>query len=1653
MSTTCDKAVQLFTYLKELSKLRTTHTKNVSKYDEIIWFSDIPKEKGCHCIGWELWAQREDEKEGRGDVWIEVHKPTLMSAPEVPDALEQWIKEEEVSNSDLAEPGLRDEIVSVSDPDPETGEELTETLSIDDHPDIFEMWMEYVENSWKPWMEEDRRLQWIQKVYNDLYTVYQRAEKLGEQYEVEVGLGFLLWRSPNSGEIRHPLLAFQARVGFDSVRGIISVGPALNGPEAKLEIDMLETEDRPGVQDQQAIQEMVDELNGEPWDGPALEAILKSLANGISTESRYDRAMLRPAQISDVPQLHFAPSLILRRRRRRTFVDFYGKIVDQLKEEDDVPEGVRRLVEIVDDEPFDERDPTERSSQAKVHDTELYFPLLANDEQKRIAHRIEQSSGVLVQGPPGTGKSHTIANLVAHFLAKGQRVLVTSETPRALEVLKELLPQEIQKLCVMWLGSGPQSQKSLEASVHGITQQKVDWDPEYAVSEISNLERRLYQTRRDQANLWRELTACREAETYQHIKVFGVYSGTLEKIAIRINKEREQCGWFLDRPEPKQEPVVTSEELLELLQTQRQLTKDLVCEIKMRHLPADCLIPPADFRKLVVSEKDAFTLHKQAQKKRNYPGYDSLRSLSPDKRARMLELLKGLISRTDELAKHVHVWADRAVREIVADQDRVWQQLLEVTQEHIQVLADRSREISGLRIVGLEDRDHAEVALHAQELKAHLESGKGLGFLGPFRAKVVKRAWYLVKKVRVEGQSCGSAAALQKLLDWLEFEKRLEELADQWKAYTKPPEGNYAKQLAAYEDLCEPLRDAIAVHEMVQELKGFVSQLADLVSPHWHLREDVEALRDAVEAVDVDDRLRQVRETFTPLERTILDFVEQPDAHPATRQLLDAVRARDIIAYETAWGAVSRMNEWVQAYKRISDILQRFKASSPKTAAEYKKSFQDESWNHRFRDFHVAWGWAKTDRWLQDMCGDDKARRLTETLERSQADERRILTKLAEHKAWQHCMRKLGESERQALMAWKQAVGRIRGGTGRHAERYRQEARQKLTECRKAIPAWVMPLYQVVQTTSPQKGLFDVVIVDEASQSGPEALLLNYIATKIIVVGDDKQIAPLYVGVNRDDVVRLRHMHLKGIPHGELFDLEGSLFSQAELRFPGRIRLREHFRCMPEIIQFSNNLSYSTDPLIPLRQFGADRLEPLRTTLVGDGYRTGRSPNIENKPEARALVDQIVECLEEPEYEGKTFGVISLLGSAQATTIANLLMQEVGAEEIEKRKLLCGSPYDFQGDERDVIFLSMVDAPQDGRTCRMVRDAETQRRFNVAASRAKDQLWLFHSPTLNDLRMECLRYRLLEHCLNPSVEQPRVGDLDLDDLRRLAKSKARDGKAPEPFGSWFEVDVFLRIAERGYRVLPQYEVAGRSIDLVVEGLKGRLAVECYGDKWHGPERFAKDMERQRQLERCGWTFEIVWGSQFYRNPDTALQPLWEQLEERRIFPKQQWTEERRKKDDIPPETDEDYATAVEKATVLTASGTDASPGTIADKVTLEGSSGDEDSLPMGDRLDRAVAHDRKRRKHRPETLSPRTIQQAIVAALENCPNNTCTEKTITSRVLKQLGVITRGNPRAEFEKRVKRNVGTLKRKGLVEEYKAKNKRLRLLHRAQDLTLF
>jgi very-short-patch-repair endonuclease len=290
---------------------------------------------------------------------------------------------------------------------------------------------------------------------------------------------------------------------------------------------------------------------------------------------------------------------------------------------------------------------------------------------------------------------------------------------------------------------------------------------------------------------------------------------------------------------------------------------------------------------------------------------------------------------------------------------------------------------------------------------------------------------------------------------------------------------------------------------------------------------------------------------------------------------------------------------------------------------------------------------------------------------------------------------------------------------------------------------------------------------------------------------------------------------------------------------------------------------------------------------VKEGYQEAEV----NRVEVERIVNKIVEICEDEKYAEKTIGVITLLGKFQATEIETLLRDRLHQSEIEARKIICGEPYQFQGDERDVILLSMV-AANNERTRAFVKESEKQR-LNVAMSRAKEQVILFHSVRSSDLGHNCIRRQLIDFFnkqktgTSDGTTSNAASELrrDWENWERIAHESSRNiEKPPRPYESWFELDVALEIMRKGYAITPQYEIIGKRIDLVVEGGQSRLAVECDGDYWHGPEKYEEDMHRQRQLERCGWEFFRIRSSSFCLNKEKSLAKLWDLLERRNIFP-------------------------------------------------------------------------------------------------------------------------------------------------------------------------
>ncbi len=1707
------QAKDLFTFLAEVKKLSSPTIKDCDTYDQVIWVSELPRDKGCYTKAWNLIGQ---PAEKTSDNWLEIEKPQLDTPPELPDGLELFVKDKEWRDSSFEEPTLkavsREKLIRHFLPDEDIEPEY-QTVSINENEDIFEAYVEYVDGpwmlwakkcialaaecvadsaipdcpsppvtllpwldidklkdyklnepplldeisveidnkfdeaklkletewrryldkKWNSWAEVDRKQQKIQKIYNQLYSIYQRHQKLGEQYEIVIGFGCLLWKAPKSKFVRRHVLTLEANIDFDPRLGVISVNAPLTGTEYSVEDDMLNTEERPQPSEKAKLDKEAKKVDGDFWDKAILSSLVESFGNSlqysvnsvIKNDAQFALRLEKPEGSSIRPQLNIAPAVILRKRSQRGFIKLLEDIVTKIEETGVVPSGIEAIIcEPKDDSEAEYGASSDRSA---FEDQEIYFPLPANKEQRQIANFLNRGKGVRVQGPPGTGKSHSIANLICHLLASGKKVLVTSETERALSSLRAKFvgaAEPLSSLAVILLGNDTASMRELEKSVLAITTKKEHWSKTDSDASIKEYEGLLDKTRKSRRIAENDLREIRELDVHSHKDKFGRYNGSLQEIALQVLLENNSYTWLMDKTEESlnSAALFKNDESEVFVRQWHEWEIESIIDIQPELINLDGFPEVTGFEETVLKYADLKSRVDVLRGQVDEALLEKIEVLDVSDISAIQEDIAPILAGLRNLKQHISSWAYEAGKQIVAEQDRSWRELLKLTTRELDKCEPLLAEVEDIEITGFESTDLKRIRVYVELALEYAAQGKKVT-KSLFHPKDLKEALKNLEKITIDGHLVDSPEKLDSLKNWIDINIALNILDKHWSSIAVLPPTSYTMRVAQYRDLVEPLELALNMHPHVQAAQQSIDRLAKFSAPNWHRIDDLERFYRTFENLFILNDLDVVNGQIKEFASSV--YSDEEKTPEIVSHILLAIADKNVRGYSAAIDGVKTQNELYLKQHDLVAIARKFRSNLPDTFNAFRTSTDIEEWVAKLKSLDAAVQWAKASSWVE-QCSDPKAADIINTnIESLSGQERVLLGKLAEEKAWGYCIERLGEKQRQALVAWLQAIEHIGKGTGRHASHHRNTARLKLIECQSAIPAWVMPLHRVVETVQAQPEIFDVAIIDEASQSGSEALILNYIAKKVIVVGDDKQIRPQHVGINHDDVDFLRKTYLKDIPQSESFDLKSSYFSQAAIRFPNQVSLKEHFRCMPEIIRFSNNYFYHASPLIPLKQFGSDRLEPVLTEYIEDGYKEGTTGKVYNKPEAQRLVERIAECCADPVYEGKTFGVITLNGHQQSALIEELLLNEIDAQEYEDRKLMIGTAYAFQGDERDIIFISMVDAPMDGRRCRMVGSAEKQREFNVAASRAKEQMILFHSATLNDLKMECLQYKLLSHCLNPSVKEPAFNGMSVDRLRELAHSADRMlGNQPDPFDSWFEVDVFLKITNRGYQVFPQYTVNPYDrtyrIDMVVIGMAGMLAVECDGDFWHGPAQYDSDMARQRELERCGWEFFRVRGGAFYRDQDTALDSLWGLLKQREIFP-------------------EGYGLQTKNSVV------------VAPAISSSTSDKTENKTPQcrTESSRAASVSEEKQEEKEPvqkvdkRNLSPAEIQTSILGILSNRPNNSIAVKSITTEVLKAQGIVTRGVPRRELDKKIMRSLSVLKRQKKIEEYKAKNNRVRL----------
>jgi len=1441
-----DRAIRLFTFLKELALLRTKVTRDLSAYEHVVWFHEVPEYKGCFS------RLSPESDETQDAVWLEIQRPKEPQKPPIPSSCLKWLDDSSEADP-LVEPRLRDKVPSQNTLSSDQFERLA------DHPEILEDWQRYIQDKWLPWAEVYKTWKAANDLYLQLFAIHQQIKKLGERYELLLGLGLLTWETPNNQRIKRHIVVGDAYLTFDADRAKFELQGAPGGIKLRFETDMVEQGYLPPLDQQKEIEAKLDSIQESPWNKDELNKVLRSWIQSMSPDGTYSDSLVPPEKYTRMPTVTFAPAIILRERTQRSQVQCFANIADQISSGGNVPSGVQLLCEISENTP-ELDDDGRRTDSGKPIDNTLYLPLPVNEEQKQIVNQIRNRRGILVQGPPGTGKSHTIANLICHLLAQGKRVLVTSQTPRALRVLKDKIPEDVAALCVTLLGNDQAARRELEESVQSINQKYSEWNPTRSQEAITSLRSNLFETQKNIADKNRLLREQREIETYHHQVAGGTYSGTAQQIARRIKEEEGKFAWIADDIGDNEPCPLSISEFIELVQLYRELSEEHCSELKQEVVSREDIPDIAHFVRMVDDEKAAKQNLEARTSRRQSFRFRILEQLQEDTIQSLHSSVSGLIAAIGSI-KQRFIWIPQAVSDMLSDNDTPWKGLRDLMVRHLSGLQEKAATAQATEIQIPDSMNRKGLRVDAQDLLDHLKKGGRIGwkFLAP---QVVKRTRYIMDEVRVNGQACSTIENLALLIDYLDLLGEIQYLWSALQGRDKREEGSLLVQVGYLEERLEALEAVIGLESYLDVAKANVKAIEGLAEPQWHRMEELEEMALDLEAVEAEHAFKHARSAIEDSIRKVRIVQSSPKGHMLNQELLTALEGRDTKALARCLDKLETLELGHERLLKRDKLHEQLNKAAPKLARQLRSTFADNSWEQHARSFEAAWAWKQADRWLTKFNQEHDKIRLETELQQLCADERRIISELAAAKAWENCLQRMTEHQRANLIAWAKTIKKIGKGTGKYAPMYRRQAQQYMDECKGAIPAWVMPLYRVFETVKPEPEAFDVIIIDEASQAGPEGLVIQYLAKQCIVVGDDEQISPDAVGIDLSEVNMLVEKYLKDIPFNNRYDPQTSLFDQADIRFGGRIVLREHFRCMPEIIQFSNDLFYKATPLKPLRQYPSQRLEPIIVRQVKNGFREGDSSRALNRPEADALVDTIAEFCSLKEYADKTMGVISLQGEAQAKYIESKLLTRLSPAEIEKRRVVCGDAYAFQGDERDVIFLSMVAAPNE-RIGALVRGPD-QRRFNVAASRARDQVVLFHTATLNDLHPDCMRHKLLKYYSNPARQ---TQDIDLSRCE-----------------SQFEGKVCLAIANKGYKVIPQYRVAGYRIDLVVEGTKNQLAVECDGDEWHGIEQYEGNVARQRVLERCGWRFWRIRGSEYYRNPEDSLKSLWRTLSEMGIQP-------------------------------------------------------------------------------------------------------------------------------------------------------------------------
>jgi len=339
-----DKAIRLVDYLLRLASLRTKLIRDIDEYEKVLSLSDIPHEQGCLTQAWGRCEEYES------DVWLEVQNRREPELPAVPAQCKDWVNHTALRNkNDL--PELLPQITrQIPNHDWREGSDQPKTIQhterLEEHPEVKRAWYRYIGDEWFPWMEEHNAWEKVHKIYSVLFAIYQEQLRLGEEYELVLGLGLLTWQTPTGQRVRRHLLVADAILEFEARLRKFTVRPHTDGAKLRPELDMLDIEDQPARVEETAKAELA-AAGDDPWDKGCVEDVLQALVHSIDPQGEYsDSLEAKNISASAKPIVEYAPALILRKHSAKGLTETLKRIKEQIEEGEDIPGEFADLAEI-----------------------------------------------------------------------------------------------------------------------------------------------------------------------------------------------------------------------------------------------------------------------------------------------------------------------------------------------------------------------------------------------------------------------------------------------------------------------------------------------------------------------------------------------------------------------------------------------------------------------------------------------------------------------------------------------------------------------------------------------------------------------------------------------------------------------------------------------------------------------------------------------------------------------------------------------------------------------------------------------------------------------------------------------------------------------------------------------------------------------------------------------------------------------------------------------------------------------------------------------------------------------------------------------------------------------------------------------------------